>query len=113
VTCDSRDAADQLVKRQPKLIVEVLSEGTASIDLSDKLDEYWTIPELEEYVLIDSRKMSVRVYRRLGDLLETLPATVAGSIELQSLGLSLTLSAIYEDVNVDRVDVLPTPPPAP
>ncbi len=102
VTCDKRDARERTIKRHPKLIIEVLSPGTAAIDTGDKLDEYQTIPELEEYVLIDSRKPYVRIYRRDGDTLETDPATITGSIELRSIGLQLTLSEIYEDVDFLR-----------
>ena len=102
VTCDDRDAKDRHIKRHPKLIIEVVSERTASVDTGDKLDEYQTIPELEEYVLIDSRKPSVRVYRRDGTMLKTEPATISGSIELRSLGLWLSLDDIYEDVDFAR-----------
>jgi Uma2 family endonuclease len=102
VTCDKRDARERLVKRHPKLIIEVLSTGTASVDTGDKLDEYQTIAELEEYVLIDSRKPSVRIYRRDGETLKTDPAAITGSIELRSLGLRIALSEIYEDVDFER-----------
>jgi Uma2 family endonuclease len=103
VTCDKRDAADRLVKRFPKLIIEVLSDSTAAIDANEKLDEYQTIGELEEYVLVDSRRISVRVYRRNGEKLETGPATVSGTVELRSLDLSIALADIYEDVSFERL----------
>jgi Uma2 family endonuclease len=99
VTCDARDAKDKMVKRHPKLLIEVLSKTTAAVDSGDKLDEYETIAELEEYVLIDSRKPSVRIYRRNGRKLETEPATVSGLIELRSIGLAISFAEIYEDVD--------------
>jgi Uma2 family endonuclease len=71
-----------LVKRHPKLIAEVLSASTAQIDTAEKLDEYQTIPELEEYVLIDSRRRSIRIYRRKGALFETAPVYTAGHVDL-------------------------------
>jgi len=98
VTCDQRDANDRMIKRHPKLLVEVLSAATARIDTSDKLDEYRTIPELEEYVLIDSRKPCVWMYRRNVDRLEATNPAFSGSIELRSLGITLALTDIYEDV---------------
>jgi Uma2 family endonuclease len=103
VTCDQRDALDRLVKRHPKLIIEVLSSSTAAVDANEKLDEYQTIAKLEEYVLIDSRKASVRIYDRNGEKLETGPAIVSGAIELQSLNISIALSDIYEDVTFERL----------
>jgi Uma2 family endonuclease len=102
VTCDERDASDSLAKRHPKLIFEILSPSTASVDTGDKLDEYQTIASLEEYVLIDSRKPSVRVYRRIGEIFETAPAAINGSIELRSLGFQLALTDVYEDIEFDR-----------
>ena len=103
VTYDARDAEDRLIKRHPKLIIEVLSDSTAAVDTNEKLDEYQTIGELEEYVLVDSRRISVRVYRRNGDKFETSPATISGAIELRSLGLSISLADIYEDVSFERL----------
>jgi Uma2 family endonuclease len=103
VTCDPRDAHDALTKRYPKLIVEVLSQSTAEIDATEKLDEYQTIVELDEYVLIDSRKRSIRIYRRNGNELSTGPATIAGNIVFRSLGqLAVSLDDVYEDVDFDR-----------
>jgi Uma2 family endonuclease len=53
VTHDERDFdPDGMVIRFPKLIVEVLSEETATIDLCTKMREYQAIPTLEEYVIM-------------------------------------------------------------
>ncbi len=102
VTCDGRDAEQPRKKRHPKLIIEVLSESTAGVDASDKLDEYQTICELEEYALVDSRKLSVRIYRRSADNFETGPAVISGDVRLLSLDLAIPLSTIYEDVDFAR-----------
>lgn len=48
VTCDERDRADRYVKRYPELIIEVLSPSTAATARTEKLDEYQTIPTLDE-----------------------------------------------------------------
>lgn len=66
VTCDARDAADKLMKRHPKLIIEVFSRTTAAIDTIDKLDEYETIAQLEEYMLVDSRRRGARFTAAMG-----------------------------------------------
>ena len=58
-----------------RLTIEVLSSSMEAVDKGDKLDEYQTIGERQEYALIDSRKPYVRIYRRNGEKLETgLPA---------------------------------------
>jgi Uma2 family endonuclease len=40
VTCSARDAGDPLVKREPVLLVEVLSPATAAFDRGDKFAAY-------------------------------------------------------------------------
>jgi Uma2 family endonuclease len=101
VTCDERDFEDKLKKNHPKLIIEVLSASTEAVDKGDKLDEYQTIAELQEYVLIDSRKPYVRIFRRNGEKLETSLPTTTGPITLESLKLALTFEEIYEDVDFE------------
>jgi Uma2 family endonuclease len=106
VTCDPRDAQDHRKKRHPKLIIEVLSDATAAVDASDKLDEYQTIETLEEYVPIDSRRPSVRIYRRVGSDLQTGPAIISGSLFLTSIERGLTLLDVYEDVSWVQIDTM-------
>jgi Uma2 family endonuclease len=40
VSCSARDAGDPLVKREPVLLVEVLSPATAAFDRGDKFAAY-------------------------------------------------------------------------
>ena len=118
VTCDPRDTENLTARtlRYPNLIVEVLSESTASVDrgakldeyrslesleeyvLIDgaKLDEYRSLESLEEYVLIDSRRRWAMAYRRSGDdWIVGLPIS-GGVLALSSLQLSLDLETIYD-----------------
>ena len=50
--------------RNPSLIIEVLSEKTATIDRGEKFQAYWKLPSLKEYILIDSLSMLVQSYYR-------------------------------------------------
>ena len=52
VTCSAADATDPLVKREPVLVVEVLSPGTAAYDRGDKFADYRRLASLREYLLI-------------------------------------------------------------
>ncbi|MGH7728921.1 MAG: Uma2 family endonuclease [Vulcanimicrobiaceae bacterium] len=99
VTCEPRDLEDALIKRHPKLIIEVLSKRTERTGLVDKLDEYRGIAELEEYVLIDSRRIAARGYRRSGeDWVLHEYSSPDETVRFSSLGLDLSLEHIYEDV---------------
>jgi Uma2 family endonuclease len=53
VTCSDRDKADNMSKRDPVLLVEVLSPATALQDLGSKLDAYREIPSLQAYLIIN------------------------------------------------------------
>ena len=47
VTCSARDAQDPLVKREPTLIVEVLSPSTAAYDRGAKFSSYRQLASLQ------------------------------------------------------------------
>ncbi|BAU67522.1 hypothetical protein STA3757_49440 (plasmid) [Stanieria sp. NIES-3757] len=98
VTCDPNDSA-KYFKTSPKLIVEVLSESTATTDRREKRINYQTLESLEEYVLIAQDEMKVEVYRRDNQdnwTVETLGKS--DNLHLTSVGLSLTMANLYEDV---------------
>lgn len=100
VTCDRQDldARDAIIA--PTLIVEVLSPGTAGYDRDDKFTAYRTISTLQEYVLIDSTKISVNCYRRgEGRMWLYYPYQVGDIVRFDSLDLDISIEDIYEDVN--------------
>ncbi len=107
VTCDPRDATEPLAKRHPSLICEVLSESTEAYDRGGKFAAYRTLESLNEYLLIDSRRRAVEVFRRQpgGWLLS--PVAPDGALELNCLDFRCAVDALYEDV------VFPAPPTQP
>lgn len=50
VTCDPTDD-DSYVKRNPCLVIEILSPSTASVDRREKLLAYRGLPELKSYII--------------------------------------------------------------
>lgn len=101
VRCDERDASRARTTRSPKLIVEVLSESTAAVDRSEKVDEYTAIETLEEYALIDSRKKWAQVFRRGPEGWTSSPPVVTGTLRLASIDLGIDLEALYAGVELD------------
>jgi Uma2 family endonuclease len=84
----------------PLLIVEVLSPSTQSYDRLGKFDLYKTLPSFQEYVLINADKHSVETrFREEPDLwrIKT-EETVTNSVILRSLGVSISMADIYEDI---------------
>ena len=99
ITCDERDKAALNAIQHPRLIVEVLSEGTEVRDRGIKLKEYCRLPSLEEYVLISSTQISVEIYRRAQGLFWLYKAYQAGdNIVLKSVNFELPIALLYEDI---------------
>jgi Uma2 family endonuclease len=98
--CDPNDR-DELYVTSPCLIIEVLSPSTASIDRREKRASYATLTSLREYVIVDQDRMRVELFRResrgWGGYILNQPDDL---VELSYLSLRLTLSEIYEGIEL-------------
>lgn len=104
VTSDPRDRDTSTYKRFPKLIVEILSEGTEVFDRGDKFHDYRSLESLEEYVLISSNRQQVEIFRRgqQGEWIYQAMTPTEERFTLQSLDLTVSLVDLYEDADIDR-----------
>jgi Uma2 family endonuclease len=84
----------------PLVVIEVLSKSTAAYDRKDKYSLYKMLPSLQEYVLIDSRKTYVETrYQLEPDIWKsTYYKNLTDIIHLQSLQISIPMTAIYKKV---------------
>ena len=99
VSCDPQDLAAQDAITNPTLIVEVLSPSTREYDRGDKFKFYRALSSLQEYVLIDSDRVSVEYFRRDEGRMWLYTLYEAGeTLVLQSLGIEVEIDAIYEGV---------------
>jgi len=100
---DLRPDSPQNFVNLPTLVVEVLSPSTEKVDRREKLLAYRQLASLQEYMLIDQERQWVEVFRRseAGWMQEL--AGAGESITLSSLGITLTLSDIYEDTEVPEI----------
>ena len=99
VTCGAADAADPLVKREPLLVVEVLSPATAAYDRGDKFAAYRMLGSLREYLLVDPQSRRCDLYRLGADGLWVLhPFEPEQTVRLDSVGLDLEALALWEEV---------------
>lgn len=89
---------DCYVVADAKLVIEVLSPGTVQRDREFKRLAYRQLPGLQDYVLVAQNSQSVTVYRRLPDGWEQEQYGPGEVVALRSLGLSLPISQIYEEV---------------
>jgi len=97
VTCDERDQVndDEDEIAYPRLVVEVLSQGTERVDRGRKLRDYQACPTIEEYALVSSEYQAMEVYRRSGSGWTYHRYEADGVAELTSIGARFPLAALY------------------
>jgi Uma2 family endonuclease len=95
VYCGNKLASSAIEVPNPVIVVEVLSPSTRHIDLSTKLADYFRLPSVTHYLIVDpDRPRIVHHARGTGDTILTRIVT-DGSIELDPPGIELALSAVY------------------
>ncbi|MEM8719126.1 MAG: Uma2 family endonuclease [Cyanobacteria bacterium P01_G01_bin.39] len=115
VTCDPNDN-QKYFKISPNLIVEVLFDSTETTDKREKRCDpaavsaakerasrqrinYQTIDSLKEYILVSQDEIKVEIYRK--DNQGNWTAEIYrkdDNLALDSVGLTLTMADIYEDI---------------
>jgi Uma2 family endonuclease len=102
VSCHPQDINARKFIQFPKLIVEVLSPGTADRDRTDKFTDYQSILTLQEYLLISSEKISVECYRRgEGRMWLYYPYTQGDTVDLESVGMRVAIEQLYTGISFD------------
>lgn len=105
VTCSQADAQDRLRKREPSLIVEVLSPSTAAFDAGAKFAHYRSITSLQEYLLVDIERRSADLFRKTAEGLWTLhPFALADTLHLASVELRTPVTTLFADLEEDTPD---------
>ena len=102
VSCHPEDLNACKFIQHPKLIVEVLSPGTSGKDRGEKFRYYLTMPSLQEYILIDSEKISVERYcRGEGRMWLYYPYTTGDIITLSSIEFEFPIEMLYDGVGLE------------
>ena len=97
---------DDLHATEPKVVIEVLSDGTKTFDKSRKLDEYQGVPTIRHIVFIEAGIVDVNHFVRDGDGWKRIDLDqFADVLDLAAVDASIVLKDIYEDLDV--------PPPGP
>jgi Uma2 family endonuclease len=86
----------------PTLLIEVLSPSSSNYDRGEKWEKYRRIESLREYLVVSQDRAHVERYTRQGERFWLLSeaAELAERVELESIGCTLTLSEIYEQVAI-------------
>ncbi|HYW18037.1 MAG TPA: Uma2 family endonuclease [Nodularia sp. (in: cyanobacteria)] len=99
VSCDPQDLKAHKFIQYPRIIAEVLSPETSAKDRGEKLSDYLKMPTLQEYLLIDSEKISVERYSRgEGRMWLYYPYIPGDIITLSSIEFEFPIELLYENV---------------
>lgn len=80
--------------------IEILSPSTAERDLRWKRTAYTSLPSLTHYVVVAQDSVDVVVFARETGFVERHYRSLADTLELPALGISLPLSEIYRDTGL-------------
>lgn len=94
--CGDELPADAVSVPAPIVVVEVLSPGTRTNDLTRKLVGYFQVPSIRHYLIFYADRPRVIHYRRRdeGDAIDTRILT-SGEIRLDPPGIAITVEEVY------------------
>ena len=107
VACE-QNSESPYFRNEPILIVEVISPSTQEIDRREKLLFYQQMPSVQEYVVVEQRKMLVEIHRRQPDgrwITYYFNQDADEEVAFQSVELTLTLGDIYRRVKFEKRDL--------
>jgi Uma2 family endonuclease len=100
VTCTPFGGKDDIVP-DPIVVIEVISPSTEREDRGRKKFDYFATPSIQQYAIIEQDARRVDLYTRSGDLWTDEIVEGDATLTLSSIGVDITLNAIYEDTELD------------
>jgi Uma2 family endonuclease len=94
VNCGPALADDAIAATNPVIVVEVLSPSTQSIDLADKLADYFRVASIQHYLIVSTRRREIIHHSRSGVEIVTRVINL-GTINLDPPGITIDLADIY------------------
>jgi Uma2 family endonuclease len=97
VFCGTLQFQDNMTLKNPLLLVEVLSKVTEGYNRGSKFEMYRSIPALLEYLMVDSQRVHVELWRKETSkwVLAFETNDVNESVELKSIGNTFQLQDFY------------------
>ena len=83
--------------KDPVLLIEILSKTTEGYNRGAKFENYRSIPALVEYLMVDSQRLYVELWRKENEkwVLSKQTKDLTDTIELMSVGDTFLLSDFY------------------
>jgi Uma2 family endonuclease len=95
VTCAEHVDPDAIEVPDPIVVVEVVSPGTRVRDQTVKLVDYFTVPSIQHYVLIETQRRLVLRHRRGGEGEVVTRFVEDGRLQLDPPGIEVAIAALY------------------
>lgn len=101
-SCVEGGAPGDLYSTEAALVIEVLSKSTEAYDRGDKFALYKQLPSLRGYVLVDTKAVSVDVFRRGDGGVWLWPARLGpgDTLTFDSVDLPLSVDALYAGLGI-------------
>lgn len=94
INCGEKIAPDSLLAPNPVVIVEVLSPSTRNIDKSVKVADYFRLPSIAHYLIVDLGRRILLHYERQGAQMVVAIVT-EGTIRLDPPGIAIDLADVF------------------
>ena len=96
VNCGPRIGGGTVTASNPTIVVEVLSPSTQHIDKARKLIDYFSLPAVHHYILVDLERAAIVHHRRTAD--QSVATTIVrnGEIVLDPPGITLNAADLLE-----------------
>jgi Uma2 family endonuclease len=95
-----RDPESDLTATNPRLLVEVLSDGTASYDRGEKLAQYKQIDSVQAVLLFSQTSHRVELHERTEHGWLTKVFTGEHQLALPALDIELSIARVYADAGL-------------
>jgi Uma2 family endonuclease len=95
VTCTPITSRSEI--DQPLLVIEVLSPGTRTHDLSRKLNDYKSLPTVQEIWMVDSERRWLQVWQRDGERWIVRDLVGSALFDSEVLDAAVHLDDLYAD----------------
>jgi Uma2 family endonuclease len=90
---------DSLVLDAPSILVEVLSPSNERSDTGEKLEEYFSLPTVQHYLIVNPERKSVIHHRRMdGGHIDTV-VRHDGEINFEPFDFSVDVMALFGEVD--------------
>ena len=95
VRCGAPLPADTVILTDPIIVAEVLSPSTGPVDTGLKLLNYFTVPSVQHYLVVNTTKHTVLHYMRGPDGQPTLRTVSEGDLRLDPPGLTIAVADLF------------------